>query len=179
LLAWADGNDAAFDRLVPIVHDELHRLARRYMSRERRGHSFTPTALVNEAYLRLVDMRRVGWQNRAHFLALAARAMRRVLIDCVRAKRFQKRGGGAVRVTLDDAVIPPAETAASILALDDALHALAAFDPRKAQVIELRFFGGLTVAETAAVLGVSPDTVMRDWRLAKAWLMRELRGDQS
>jgi RNA polymerase sigma-70 factor (ECF subfamily) len=146
------------------------------MAGERGGHSLQATALVNEAYLRLVDVRRVGWQNRTHFLAVSARLMRRILVDHARSKQCLKRGGDAARVTLDDALVVSEEPGQDLVALDDALQALATIDERKSKVIELRFFGGLTVEETATVLGVSADTVMRDWRLAKAWLLREMRG---
>jgi RNA polymerase sigma-70 factor (ECF subfamily) len=156
------------------VEAELRRIARRCMQGERIGHSLQATALVNEAYIRLVDAQRVKWQDRAHFLAMSARLMRRVLVDWARSKGYQKRGAGALKVTLDDAVLGPAERGRDLVALDDALQALAVFDERKSQVVELRFFGGLSVEETASVLRVSPDTVMRDWKLAKAWLLREL-----
>ena len=145
------------------------------MAGERAGHSLQATALVNEAYLRLIDVQHVDWQNRAHFLAMSARLMRRILVDVARSKRYQKRGGGAVKVTFDEALVAPAEPGHDLVALDDALEALATVDERKARVIELRFFGGLSVEETASVLEVSVDTVMRDWKLAKAWLLRELR----
>jgi RNA polymerase sigma factor (TIGR02999 family) len=174
LLAWGRGDQAAFDQLVPLVHAELHRIASRCMAGERAGHSLQATALVNEAYVRLIDVQRVRWQDRAHFLAMAARMMRRVLVDVARAKGYQKRGGGAVRVTFDELALPPAEPGHDLVALDDALEAFAQVDERKSQVIELRFFGGLTVEETAEVLDVSVDTVMRDWKLARAWLLREL-----
>jgi RNA polymerase sigma factor (TIGR02999 family) len=175
LRRWGDGDDAALEALVPLVHRELHEIARRCMNQERPGHTLQATALVNEAYVKLVDVQHVNWQNRAHFLAMSARLMRRILVDFARSKRYQKRGGGAARVTLDEGLIGAVEPGQDLVALDDALEALAAFDERKAKVIELRFFGGLSVEETAAVLKVSPDTVMRDWRLAKAWLLRELR----
>ena len=162
-------------QLIPLVHDELRRIARRCMAGERGGHSLQATALVNEAYLRLIDVQHVDWQNRTHFLAMSARLMRRILVDVARSKGYQKRGGGAVRVTFDDALVVTDEPGQDLVALDDALEALAAVDERKARVIELRFFGGLSVEETAAVLKVSVDTVMRDWKLAKAWLLRELR----
>jgi RNA polymerase sigma factor (TIGR02999 family) len=174
LLAWGKGDEAAFDQLVPLVHDELHRIALRCMAGERAGHSLQATALVNEAYMRLVDAQRVRWQDRAHFLSMAARMMRRVLVDIARAKGYQKRGGGAVRVTFDELAIAPAEPGHDLVALDDALQALVRVDARKSQVIELRFFGGLSVEETAEALGVSVDTVMRDWKLGRAWLLREL-----
>jgi RNA polymerase sigma factor (TIGR02999 family) len=177
LLKWREGDEAALDRLVPIVHDELRRIARRCMAGERAGHSLQATALVNEAYLRLIDVQHVNWQNRAHFLAMSARLMRRILVDYARSKGYQKRGGGAVKVTFDEGLPVAAEPALDLVAFDDALKALAAVDERKSRVIELRFFGGLSVEETATVLGVSPETVMRDWKLAKAWLMRELRGE--
>ena len=174
LLAWRDGDQDALSRLMPQVERELHRIARRCMAGERQGHSLQATALVNEAYLRLIDIRLVDWENRAHFLAMAARLMRRILVDSARAKRYQKRGGGGVRVTLDDAVLPADQLSPDVIALDDALEALAAIDERRSRVIELRYFGGLTVEETALVMKVSPDTVVRDARLAKAWLAREL-----
>jgi len=175
LVAWGKGDEAALEQLIPLVHDELRRIARRHMGRERQGHSLQPTALVNEAYLRLIDVRQVNWQNRAHFLAMSARLMRRVLVDHARSKQYQKRGGGAARVTLDEELMGAGEPGQDLVALDDALEALTHFDERKGRVIELRFFGGLSVEETASVLKVSSDTVMRDWRLAKAWLMREMR----
>jgi RNA polymerase sigma factor (TIGR02999 family) len=161
--------------LVPLVYGELRRIAKRCLAGERAGQTLQATALVNEAYLRLVDVRQVNWQNRAHFLAMSARLMRRILVDVARSKRYQKRGGGAVKVTLDDALVAAVERGPDLVALDDALSALAAVDERKARVIELRFFGGLSVEETATVLKVSVDTVMRDWKLAKVWLLRELR----
>ena len=175
MLAWGQGDGAALDRLVPLVERELHRIAERCMAGERAGHSLQATALVNEAYVRLVDAQHVRWQDRAHFLAMSARLMRRVLIDIARAKHYQKRGGGAVKVTLVDALAPSDERGQDLIALDDALKALAKFDDRKSRVVELRFFGGLSVEETASVLGVSVDTVMRDWKLARAWLLKELR----
>jgi RNA polymerase sigma-70 factor (ECF subfamily) len=162
---------------VPIVHNELRRIARRCMAGERVGHSLQATALVNEAYLRLIDVQHVDWQNRAHFLAMSARLMRRILVDYARSKGSQKRGGGAMKVTFDEGLPVAGEPAMDLVALDDALDALATMDERKSRVIELRFFGGLSVEETATVLAVSPETVMRDWKLAKAWLMRELRGE--
>jgi RNA polymerase sigma factor (TIGR02999 family) len=174
LLAWSRGDPAALDRLVPLVYEELRRLARRHLRRERVGHTLQATALVNEAYLRLIEVKQVRWQNRAHFLAMASRMMRRILVDSARGRRYQKRGGGAERVSLDEALLVSNEPTRDLVALDDALNALAVFDVRKSQVVEMRFFGGLSVDETAEVLGVSPDTVMRDWRLAKVWLLREL-----
>jgi RNA polymerase sigma-70 factor (ECF subfamily) len=163
--------------LIPLVHQELHEIARRCMAGERAGHSLQATALVNEAYLRLVNAQDVAWHDHAHFLAVSARVMRRILVDHARSRRYQKRGGDAARVTLDEALVVTNEPAHDFVALDDALEALAKFDERKGRVIELRFFGGLSVEETASVLKVSPDTVMRDWRLAKAWLQREMRGE--
>jgi RNA polymerase sigma-70 factor (ECF subfamily) len=177
LLKWREGDESALDRLVPIVHSELRRIARRCMAGERAGHSLQATALVNEAYMRLIDVKHVNWQNRAHFLAMSARFMRRILVDYARSKGYQKRGGRAVNVTFDESLPVAAEPGMDLVALDDALKALATVDERKSRVIELRFFGGLSVEETATVLGVSPETIMRDWKLAKAWLMRELRGE--
>ena len=176
LVAWSAGDSSALDRLVPLVHAELRRLARRQMRRERDGHTLQTTALVNEAYLRLVDLSRIRWQDRAHFFAMSARLMRRILVDHARSRQYIKRGGGAWRVTFDEALVASAEPAADLLALDEALQALARVDARKSQVVELRYFGGLSVDETAEALHVSPETVMRDWRLAKAWLLREIAG---
>jgi RNA polymerase sigma-70 factor, ECF subfamily len=175
LLAWGAGNESALNELVPIVHDELHRIALACMAGEKAGHSLQATALVNEAYLRLVETRGMNWQNRAHFLAMSARVMRRILVDFARSKQYQKRGGGAVRVTLVDDVGLSDEPGRDLVALDDALEALAKVDERKSRVIEMRFFGGLSVQETAEALHVSPETVMRDWKLARAWLLRQLR----
>jgi RNA polymerase sigma-70 factor (ECF subfamily) len=175
LLAWGQGDEAALERLIPLVHRELHQIARRCMAGERQGHSLQATALVNEAYLRLVDVQHVNWQNRAHFLAVSARLMRRILVDFARSRGYQKRGGGVERVTFDEGVAVSDEPSPNLVALDDALQALAKIDERKSRVIELRFFGGLSVEETAGVLKVSGDTVMRDWRLAKAWLLREMK----
>ena len=174
LHAWSQGKDAALEELLPLVHQELRRLARRYMFGERPGHTLQTTGLVNEAYLRLVNSRKVNWQNRAHFFAISAQLMRRILVDYARTRGYQKRGGGVPKITLDEALMGPHERGRDIVALDDALNALADVDPRKSKVVELRFFGGLSVEETAEVLKVSPDTVMRDWRLAKAWLAREM-----
>jgi RNA polymerase sigma factor (TIGR02999 family) len=162
--------------LIPLVHEELHRIARRCMAGEREGHSLQATALVNEAYVRLVDGKAVEWHDRAHFLAVSARIMRRILVDHARARGAHKRGGADARVTFDEALVVTLEAREDFVALDDALEALATFDERKSRVVELRFFGGLSVEETAAVLKVSVDTVMRDWRLAKAWLQAEMRG---
>ena len=164
--------------MIPLVHEELHRIARCCMAGEGAGHSLQATALVNEAYIRLVDGKAVEWHDRAHFLAVAARVMRRILVDHARARRSQKRGGLAARVRFDEALAVTDEPLQDFVALDDALEALAKFDERKSRVIEMRFFGGLSVEEAASVLKVSPDTVMRDWRLAKAWLQGELRGDR-
>jgi RNA polymerase sigma-70 factor, ECF subfamily len=175
LLAWRTGDDEALARLTPLVYDELHRLARRYMRGEQTGHPLQTTALVNEAYLRLVDSRRVGWRNRAHFFAVAAQLMRRVLVDVARRQRFQKHGGDWQKVILPDGFEPAVASDTDIVAVDDALQELARLDPRKARVVELRFFGGLSLEETAEALGVSTDTVGRDWRAARAWLSRELK----
>jgi RNA polymerase sigma factor (TIGR02999 family) len=160
--------------LVPLVHDELRRIARRHMAGERHGHVLQATALVNEAYLRLVDVRRVQWQDRAHFFAMAARVMRRVLVDFARAQKNQKRGGALQRVTFDFDLPASSETPEDVIAVDEALQSLAAQDERKSQVVELRFFGGLSVEETAEVLKISQETVMRDWKFARSWLQREL-----
>jgi RNA polymerase sigma factor (TIGR02999 family) len=174
LQAWGRGQDSALDELLPIVHQELRRLARRYMMGERASHTLQTTALVNEAYLRLVNSRRVRWQDRAHFFAISAQLMRRILVDSARAYRSKKRGADVSKVILDEALIGPQEKGQDLVALDDALKLLAEVDARKSQVVELRFFGGLSVDEAALVLKVSPDTVLRDWRLAKAWLKREI-----
>ena len=176
LLAWGDGDESALARLIPIVHDELHRIARACMAGEKGDHTLQATALVNEAYLRLIQTQGMNWQNRAHFLAMAARLMRRILVDFARTKQYQKRGGGAVIVSLAPDVGLSFEPGRDLVALDDALEALGKVDERKSRVIEMRFFGGLSVAETAEALHVSPETVMRDWKLAKAWLLRQLRG---
>ena len=175
LLAWGQGNEAALEQLMPLVHNELRRLARRHMGHERPGHTLQATALVNEAYLRLIDVRQVQWQNRAHFFAMSARLMRRILVYFARSRQYQKRGGGAHKVSLDEGMLST-ERGGDLVALDDALVALAAVDARKSQVVEMRFFGGLSVEETAEALHISVDTVMRDWKLAKVWLLRELRG---
>ena len=174
LQAWGQGEDEALEKLIPLVHQELRRLARRYMFGERAGHTLQATALVNEAYVKLLGCQKVAWQNRAHFFAISAQVMRRILVDSARARGYQKRGGGIPKVTLDECLIGPKEKGTDLVALDDALKALAAVDPRKGRVVELRFFGGLSAQETATVLKVSPDTVLRDWRLAKAWLAREM-----
>jgi RNA polymerase sigma factor (TIGR02999 family) len=174
LRAWGNGDQAALDRLTPVVYDELRRMARRYMRREREGHTLQTTALVNEAYLRLIDVTHVSWQDRAHFFAVSAQMMRRILVDAARARASSKRGGLAVRAELEEIPDLSSGRDREIVAIDDALKALAELDPRKAKVIELRFFGGLSVDETAEVLKISPQSVLRDWKLAKAWLMREL-----
>jgi RNA polymerase sigma factor (TIGR02999 family) len=175
LIDWGNGDENALQQLIPLVHDELRRVARRHMAHERAQHTLQATALVNEAYMRLIDIRQVRWQNRAHFFAMSARLMRRILVDFARSRRYQKRGGGAQKVSLDEALIGSPERGSDLVALDEALTALAAVDQRKAQVVEMRFFGGLSVEETAEALHVSRDTVMRDWKLAKAWLLRELK----
>ena len=175
LRAWSGGREAELGELLPLVQAELRKLARHFMAGERGDHTLQPTALVNEAYLRLIDVRRVRWQDRAHFFAMAARLRRRILIDAARAKGYQKRGGGIGTVTFDEAVVPAPMRATELIALDEALTRLSAEQARKAQVIELRFFGGLTVDETPEALAVSRETVLRDWKLARAWLRRELR----
>src|SRR5262245_27059176 len=167
LLAWSAGDELAFERLVPVVYRELHRIARRHMAGERPGHTLQTSALVNEAYLRLVDSRQVQWQNRVHFFSMSAQLMRRVVVDFARRRHYLKRGGGAASVTLhDELAVSPGQTN-ELVAIDDALKALETFDPRKARVVELRFFGGLSVEETAETLQVSADTVVRDWKLAR------------
>jgi RNA polymerase sigma factor (TIGR02999 family) len=177
LRAWSDGDEQALACLIPLVEAELRRLARAYMARERRGHTLQPTALVNEAFLRLADARGLRWQDRAHFLGVSARLMRRVLVDHAPSRGYQKRGGGAPRVTLDEAHLASPQPSLDVVALDRALEALAAVDERKSRVVELRFFGGLSVEETAEVLHLSNDTIKRDWRLAKLWLLRALEGE--
>jgi RNA polymerase sigma factor (TIGR02999 family) len=177
LVAWGGGDRSALDRLVPLVHQELRRLARRQMGRERRGHMLQTTALVNEAYIRLIDISRVRWQDRAHFFAMSASLMRRILVEHARSRQSLKRGGESQRVSLDEAIDVSRERGVNLIALDDALQALGKIDARKSQVVELRFFGGLTVEETGEALGVSPRTVMSDWALAKVWLLRELDRD--
>ena len=174
LQAWGDGDRTALDRLTPLVYDELHRLARLYMRGERAGHTLQTTALVNEAYLRLIDSSQVRWQNRAHFMAVSAQLMRRILVDFARSRLYQKRGGNAEQVSFDEALIVARGKGTDLVALDDALTALASVDPRMSQVVELRFFGGLSVEETAEVLKISTDTVTSDWKLAKVWLRQRL-----
>ncbi len=177
LKAWGTGDDKALDQLTPVVQQELHRLAHRCMSRERPGHTLQTTALVNEVYLRLVDVNAVEWQDRAHFFAISARMMRRILTDFARSRNYQKRGAGAVQVSFDEALIVTPEKDGDIMALDEALTEFAVLYPRQSQVVELRFFGGLEVKETAEALKISPETVKRDWRFAKAWLRRALSGE--
>ncbi len=174
LRAWTTGDERALDQLAPLVYGQLHRVAQRYMAGEKSGHTLQATALVNEVYLRLVDCERVNWQDRAHFFAVSAQLMRRILIDFARSRGYQKRGSGAPHISLDEAPSVCAEPDSDLVALDDALQALAEVDPRKSKVVEMRFFGGLSIEETAEVLRVSPETVVRDWRLAKVWLLREL-----
>jgi RNA polymerase sigma factor (TIGR02999 family) len=176
LRAWSRGDEAALQKLMPLVYEELRTAARRYMARERAGHTLQTTALIHETYLRLVDIRQVKWQDRVHFLAICARLMRRILIDFARSRGYQKRGGAAPHVTFDEAALVTAQPDVSLIALDDALNRLALVDERKSKVVELRFFGGMDVKETAEVMNVSVDTVMRDWKLAKVWLLRELSG---
>src|ERR1019366_6815328 len=175
LRAWREGDQNALGRMTPIVYQELHRLAHRFMRRERDGHTLQTTALVNEAYMRLVDYRRMQWQNRAHFFAVSAQVMRRILVDHARSHNV-KRGAGVLHVSLEEVAVVGGDRTADLVALDDALNALARLDPRKVQIIEMRFFGGLSVEETAEVLKVSPATVRRDWSIAKLWLYRELDG---
>jgi RNA polymerase sigma factor (TIGR02999 family) len=174
LLAWSQGDSSALEQLTPVVYRELHRLARHYIGQERPGHTLQTTALVNEAYLRLVDVNRMHWNNRAHFFAVSAQLMRRILVEFARRRHREKRGGEAARLSLDEAITVSVERGPDLLALDDALRTMAAMDPRMSQVVELRFFGGLTVEETSEVLKISPETVMRDWKSAKVWLLREL-----
>jgi RNA polymerase sigma factor (TIGR02999 family) len=174
LRAWSNGDKTAFDKLMPLVYEELRQMAKRYMERQPVGHSLQTTALIHEAYLRLVDQPEVQWQNRVHFFGVAAKAMRHILVDHARTRQAAKRGGAVRQVTLDEAATISVERTAELVALDDALESLAAFDQRKSQVVELKYFGGLTVEETAKVLKVSPRTVAQDWRLARTWLLREL-----
>jgi RNA polymerase sigma factor (TIGR02999 family) len=174
LVAWGDGDQSALEELAPLVQSELHRLAHHYMGRERPGHTLQTSALVNEAYIRLIDWKNVQWQNRAHFFAVSAQLMRRILVDFARERTYLKRGGGALRVSLAEAASFPLERSTDLVALDEALVSLSEMDHRKGQVVEMRFFGGLSVKEVAEVLKVSEETVIRDWRLAKVWLLREL-----
>ena len=179
LRAWSGGDSQALNALTPLVYEELHRRAHWHMRRENPGHTLQTTALVNEAYLRLVDMRQVSWRDRAHFFALASRLIRHVLVDAARSRRSLKRGADAAPETLDDDLLVSANPLADIIALDDALRALSAVDERKNKVVELRFFGGLTVEEAAEAMDIAPVTVKRDWTLARTWLYRELRGDRA
>src|SRR6266550_1469267 len=174
LIEWSNGDKAALDKLIPLIHKELRQLAHHYMSHERPGHTLQTTALVNEAYLRLINRKGVHWQNRAHFFAIAATLMRSILVDHARSHAYAKRGGGIHKIELDEAMIVSQERAAEVLALDDVLKQLANFDPQQSRIVELRFFGGLTIEETAEVLGLSPATIKREWSTARAWLYREL-----
>jgi RNA polymerase sigma factor (TIGR02999 family) len=174
LIEWSNGDKAALDKLMPLIHEELRRLAHYYMSHERPGHTLQTSALVNEAYLRLVNREGVHWQNRAHFFAIAAQVMRTILVDHARSHAYAKRGGGAHKIELDEAMIVSRERAAEVVALDDALKELANFDPQQSRVVELRFFGGLTIEETAEVLDLSPATIKREWSTAKAWLYQQV-----
>jgi RNA polymerase sigma-70 factor, ECF subfamily len=176
LRAWSEGEEEALTKLTPLVYQELHRAARRYMVGERSGHTLQATALINEVYLRLVDVKGMDWQNRAHFFAVCAQLMRRILIEFARSRGYQKRGGGARHLPLDEGLVVSSQPGGDLVALDEALTRLATMDERKSRVVELRFFGGLDVKETASLLKVSPETVMRDWKLAKVWLLRELSG---
>ena len=175
LQAWSRGDNTALDRLMPLVYEELRRLAHHYMTRENAGHILQTTSLVNEAYLRLIDANTVNWQDRAHFFAISAKLMRRILVQFARSRNSQKRGGRLSHVSLDEAALVSSEQDADLIELDEALTSLASIDQRKARVVELRFFGGLSLEETGEALGVSPDTVWRDWDLAKAWLYREMK----
>ena len=179
LAEWSDGNQAALDELYPLVYDELHRLARRYMSRERKGHTLQTTALINEAYVRLVDQRNVHWSNRSHFFAISAQIMRRILIDHARRHAYAKRGGGLHQVSLEEAATVTPEQSLEMIRLDEALKSLAEMDPRRSRVVELRYFGGLSNEEIAGVLHVSANTVTRDWNMARAWLYQQLTGSAS
>jgi RNA polymerase sigma-70 factor (ECF subfamily) len=174
LIAWSNGEEEALEKLVPLIYDELRRIARRYMKREPAGHTLQTTALVNEAYLRLIEQKAMKWQNRAHFFAISAQLMRRILVSMARARHANKRGGEARQVSLDEALVISEGRAAELVALDEAMNELAALDPRRSRVVELRYFGGLSVEETAEVLKISPETVMREWKRAKAWLYTEL-----
>jgi len=179
LIAWSDGDRAALDKLMPLVYDELRHKARQYMIGQQPGHTLQTTALIHEAFLKLVKQPQKRWQNRAHFMGVAAQAMRHILIDHARSRQCAKRGGVGEPLSLEEGAVVSIERAAELVALDDALNRLKGIDPRKARVVEMRYFGGLTVEETAEVLKVSPDTVMRDWRLARSWLRRELSGSEN
>ena len=174
LVAWGNGDQVARDQLMSVVYQELHRLAHQYMKRESPGHTLQTSALVNEAFVRLIDQKDVRWQNRAHFFGIAAQMMRRILVDYARTRNYAKRGGGARQISLDEGLTVSLERSAEVVQVHEALEQLAKFDPRKSQIVELRFFGGLSIEETARVLGVSQGTVMRDWTLAKAWLRKEI-----
>lgn len=174
LIAWSNGDKTALDKLMPLIHEELLRLAHHYMSRERPGHTLQTTALVDEAYLRLVNRKEVRWQNRAHFFAIAAHLMRGILVDHARSHAYAKRGGGARKIELEETTVVSQERAAEVVALDEALKELATFDPQQSRIVELRFFGGLTIEQTAEALGLSPATIKREWRSAKTWLYQEL-----
>ena len=177
LVAWSEGDVSALDQLAPLIHAELHRLAHNYMRREQPGHLLQTSALINEAYIRLIDWKNVRWQNRAHFFGVAAQLMRRILVDFARERQYLKRGGGALQVSLSEAASFVAQRNVDFVALDEALTVLGEIDPRKVKVVEMRFFAGLSVNEVATLLNVSEETVMRDWRLAKVWLLRELQGE--
>lgn len=172
---WSNGDQAALDKVMPVVYQELHRLAHHYMRKERLGHTLQTTALVNEAYMRLANYKKMRWQSRAHFFAVAAQVMRRILVENARSKNFAKRGGGAEKISLDETAVVSAGRTAEVIAVDDALTELESWDPRKGRIVELRFFGGLSIEETAQVLKVSPTTVQREWRSAKAWLYKAIR----
>ena len=176
LAEWSNGNQTALDKLYPLVYDELHKMANRYMKRERKDHTLQTTALINEAYVRMVDQKNVHWENRAHFFAISAQIMRRILIDHARRHHYAKRGGGALKVSLDETAIVAGDPASDMLLLDEALNRLAEMDPRRGQVVELRYFGGLNNEEIAGVLKISENTVTRDWNMARAWLYQELSG---
>jgi RNA polymerase sigma factor (TIGR02999 family) len=178
LIEWSNGDKAALDKLMPLIHEELRRLAHHYMSRERPGHTLQTTALINEAYLRLVNRKNAHWQNRAHFFAIAAQCMRSILVDHARGLAYAKRGGGGTKIPLEDAMIVSREKAAEVVALDEALVTLSELDPKQSRVVELRFFGGLTIEETAEVLDLSPATIKREWMSAKAWLFNQLNRNE-
>lgn len=177
LVAWSEGDVSALDQLAPLIHAELHRLAHNYMRGEQPGHLLQTSALINEAYIRLIDWKNVRWQNRAHFFGVAAQLMRRILVDFARERQYLKRGGGALQVSLSEAASFVAQRSVDFVALDEALTVLGEIDPRKVKVVEMRFFAGLSVNEVATLLNVSEETVMRDWRLAKVWLLRQLQGE--
>jgi RNA polymerase sigma factor (TIGR02999 family) len=178
LIQWSNGDKAALDKLMPLIYAELRQLARHYMKSERSGHTLQTTALVNEAYLRLINRKQVHWQNRSHFFAIAAQLMRSILVDHARSHAYAKRGGGARKIALDDAMVVSQQRATEVVALDDALKRLAEIDPQQSRIVELRFFGGLTIEETAEVLRLSPATIKREWGTAKAWLYHELNKNE-